>query len=690
MATVYKWTPFGVALDITATGSNVVRTSATTFTVLINASWETYYNNTNTTYGMSATSGGVTKVLSAYSNAGNSSGSASFTGTYSISGNGSATKTITVTFKNYNANSTASASNNVTFNVTVPAWTSYTISYNANGGSGAPSSQTKWKDQALTLSSAKPTREGHAFLGWSTSSTATTATYSAGGSYTANAGATLYAVWKPDTYLVTFNANGGTGAPSTQTKIYGTTLKLSTTKPTRDRYNFLGWGTAASATTVVYEPGDNYVLNAPVTLYAIWELAYVKPTIYNLTVSRCDFNGDKTDTGTNALVEFEWKTVYEAALVNIDWYSVSLGSDADYFDINGTYGSVRRVIGFDNLSLDSAYTIYVTVYDSGGSFTATATLNGSIFPIDCLAGGKGVSFGKPAELGADESLGGKGVAEFAYDAKFNEPVYGNVLGLNRLPTIPEYSDLNDYLTTGCWAIHSNADAATVTCGGVLLGSSNTIPPARACRIEVYSSTGEGIRSEQWSYLRQRVIPYNAENPIWERDIARGENNVWVYYDWWRSSLTPAVSEKVYSKSAITVALSSNTALGIANAYTHLPLNTKVFSKGTKLTLDSGHIRIGENVDCVKISAQALVSPKSAGNRHIRIQKISGDTTTSIAWNCLFGNATQNIVLAITPVIVSVKEGDLIRMVFYTVDATDSNQSGSAANGWQTYMTVEEL
>ena len=62
MATVSKWTPFGVALDITATGGTVTRTSATQYTVVINASWETYYSGAQTNYGMSATSGGVTKT----------------------------------------------------------------------------------------------------------------------------------------------------------------------------------------------------------------------------------------------------------------------------------------------------------------------------------------------------------------------------------------------------------------------------------------------------------------------------------------------------------------------------------------------------------------------------------------------------------------------------------------------------
>ena len=202
MATVSKWTPFGVALDITATAGTVTRKSATQYTVVINVAWETYYSGAQTNYGMNAASGGVTHTISAFNGTKRSSGSGTFTGTYSISGNGAASKTVTVTFKNFNTDNNDSATKNVSFTVNVPAWTSYTIKYNANGGSGAPSSQTKWKDQTLKLSTTKPTRTGYSFLGWSTSSTATSATYAAGANYTANAAATLYAVWKANTYTV--------------------------------------------------------------------------------------------------------------------------------------------------------------------------------------------------------------------------------------------------------------------------------------------------------------------------------------------------------------------------------------------------------------------------------------------------------------------------------------------------------
>ena len=75
---------------------------------------------------------------------------------------------------------------------------SYTVTYNANGGSGAPASQTAISGINLTLSSTVPTKSGYTFLGWSTSSTATTATYAKGATYTANKTVTLYAVWKQE------------------------------------------------------------------------------------------------------------------------------------------------------------------------------------------------------------------------------------------------------------------------------------------------------------------------------------------------------------------------------------------------------------------------------------------------------------------------------------------------------------
>lgn len=173
----------------------------------------------------------------------------------------------------------------------------YTLTYNANGGSGAPSAVSGIK--STTISSTVPTKTGYDFLGWSTSSTATSASYVSGDSISLSYNVTLYAVWKKKTYAVTYNANGGSGAPSTQTKTHGETLTLSSTKPSKSEtsagsytvtlnanggvcyysslsaarttyYTFIKWNTNSSGTGTDYDSGASYTINDALSLYAIY------------------------------------------------------------------------------------------------------------------------------------------------------------------------------------------------------------------------------------------------------------------------------------------------------------------------------------------------------------------------------------------------------------------------------------
>lgn len=148
----------------------------------------------------------------------------------------------------------------------------YTITYNANGGSGAPSAQTKTHNVTLGLSTTKPTRTGYTFLGWSKTSTASTASYQPGASFTDNANTTLYAVWRINTYTITYNVNGGTGDIKPQTKTHGTAITLTDKTPTREGYTFLGWAKSSSATSAVYQPTSTFGENADTTLFAVWKI----------------------------------------------------------------------------------------------------------------------------------------------------------------------------------------------------------------------------------------------------------------------------------------------------------------------------------------------------------------------------------------------------------------------------------
>lgn len=297
--------------------------------------------------------------------------------------------------------------------ISVAAKTSYTIEYNANGGSGAPAKQTKWHGTTLTLSSTNPTRTGYAFQGWATSASGSV-TYSAGASYTANSSVTLYAIWTANTYKVSYNANGGSGAPSAQTKTYGKALTLSSSKPTRTNYTFKGWGTSASATTATYAAGASYTANAAITLYAVWELAYEKPRIVLNVIGRCTSDGTASDTGTYASVNFNWACDKTVSSVKIEWKlaSTTTYSNSKTISATGTSGKVSTVIGDGALSVEKTYVIRITVTDGGGSFARTYPINGIKFAFDTLPGNEGVAFGKPAE--------NKDYADFKYKVRLRD------------------------------------------------------------------------------------------------------------------------------------------------------------------------------------------------------------------------------------------------------------------------------
>lgn len=155
---------------------------------------------------------------------------------------------------------------------TVPRPT-YTVKYNANGGSGAPRSQTKTYGVTLKLSSTRPTRSHYTFLGWATSANGSVA-YQPGGNYTANKAVTLYAKWQIVSHTITYNAgaNGGTvngSATRSVSVTYGSSLSVPVAE--RKNYTFIGWNTKQDGTGTYVS--DGYTVTGNITLYAIFELA---------------------------------------------------------------------------------------------------------------------------------------------------------------------------------------------------------------------------------------------------------------------------------------------------------------------------------------------------------------------------------------------------------------------------------
>lgn len=281
---------------------------------------------------------------------------------------------------------------------TVPKLPTYTIKYNANGGSGVPANQTKTHGVNLTISSTKPTRTGYNFKGWSLTQNGSVY-YTSGSSCGKNENLTLYAVWELKTYTITYNPNYTGGSTTSVTKNHGVNITLKTL--TRTNYTFLGWSTSKTATAATYNGGASYSGNANVTLYGVWKLAYKKPSITSMSVARCDSSGTLSDEGTCARVSFSWACDKAVSSIEIEWISAT-NNGSETVTASGTSGTVtNKVVGANTLTTESTYTIKVTVTDEGGSTSLSKTLPGANFFIDLLDsnGTFGVAFGKPAERG---------------------------------------------------------------------------------------------------------------------------------------------------------------------------------------------------------------------------------------------------------------------------------------------------
>lgn len=183
-----------------------------------------------------------------------------------------------------------------------PTPTTYTVKYDANGGTGAPSNQTKKQGESLTISTAKPTKTGYTFTSWNTKKDGTGTKYDIGASYTTDSDVTLYAQYKENTitYTVKYDANGGTGAPSNQTKTKGTDLVLSDIKPTKEGYIFVNWNTKKDGTGTSYNAGSKYTTEASVTLYAQYEKELnEEETKYTITFYTNDGTTEKSTKVVN-------------------------------------------------------------------------------------------------------------------------------------------------------------------------------------------------------------------------------------------------------------------------------------------------------------------------------------------------------------------------------------------------------
>jgi uncharacterized repeat protein (TIGR02543 family) len=145
-------------------------------------------------------------------------------------------------------------------------------------------------------------------------------------------------------YSITYNANGGSGAPSTQYKMNGVTKTLSSTVPTKSGYTFKGWSTSSSATSATYSAGGSYTLNSSKTLYAVWEANLTTTTLVNKANSSSITSYSAGNTGEMYTFTHD-ATSQTSALTD---YRYIGSSPNNYIDFNGETWRIIGVFSVDD------------------------------------------------------------------------------------------------------------------------------------------------------------------------------------------------------------------------------------------------------------------------------------------------------------------------------------------------------
>lgn len=153
-------------------------------------------------------------------------------------------------------------------------WTplSFTVTFNGQGGIPAPTSKQVAYDD-LYGAMATVSRAGYNFEGWFTE-------MNGGGQQVTSttlvnilANQTLYAKWIPKTFIVTFDAQGGTPAPTNITVEYDAPYGTLATA-TRTDYNFDGWYTAVNGGGQLVTGATIVKIVSSQTLYAKWSAPF--------------------------------------------------------------------------------------------------------------------------------------------------------------------------------------------------------------------------------------------------------------------------------------------------------------------------------------------------------------------------------------------------------------------------------
>ena len=199
--------------------------------------------------------------------------------------------------------------------------------------------------QSCSITSPTIEKTGYTIIGWNTNKNATTSTWNINSSKSISSSATYYPILKANIYTITYNANGGSGGPSSQSYKYAPNgnIYLSSDRPSKTGYTFMGWSESPSATSASYSPGqwwgthnaNNY------TLYAVWEKNQVPPTLtYTPSASRKQESGTKI---TLTCKDNSGTGMKEARIEDNGTVSTGVTTASDYLNTTRSKGDITTV-----------------------------------------------------------------------------------------------------------------------------------------------------------------------------------------------------------------------------------------------------------------------------------------------------------------------------------------------------------
>ena len=275
---------------------------------------------------------------------------------------------------------------------------SYTITYDNNGGSGSQFTQEDSANASVTLSNNKNgdddifTKQYYLCDGWGDSSHKNNATaqYSLGQSYTLSGDITLYAHWTRNSFTVTYDLNNGTGTTPTDQNTYDASSieevdLAGGTGFSRTGYTCDGWALTSDAQTRDFElsaPDLNLKSHANssgvVTLYAHWVV--VGRTVTK-NATNCAISGPSTvNIAEDAEFTITPSTNYVVPTsVTVECGSSTLTNGTEYDYEDGTLIIYKQYI-IDNISITAAGIPTYAVSTTDGQ-TSTVT-HGSFGPLD--------------------------------------------------------------------------------------------------------------------------------------------------------------------------------------------------------------------------------------------------------------------------------------------------------------------